>query len=398
MREHNIEKDEYTCEKCPGIIFTYRCINKHFASGSNKEQFQNDPKYKIFFEKFGKSKEKKVIKIDLKHETVSDKKGYLKFLDLCCSLELSIREMSILAQGLKRLYEQDGLKFLLKNDFNEAYISSDINQITEFIDDLHIHFISPQRTAKQFRIQMELGLQKMGLCHYIKVRWLSLGLSLQRVIEIWESLKKYMEEKPSKSRGKKFDYLKFSKLFKDPVFKLKILFLEGVIKRLNSCNISYQAQNMEIQNLPLEFTCCVRELLELFLIGSKIPKDLSTLTVLPWDSGESQGQCIKNDADFIKSLELELHKEFKALQDLGNSKKKEFLAFALNYLKELVRLLVKYLPLADKTIQTFDFVNFPRDKEDLKQKVIAFNSLFKVCDNEQALVKEINELYKKNTD
>ena len=98
------------------------------------------------------------------------------------------------------------------------------DEITDFITDLHFHFLSPQRTARLMKIQSELNMPKKGLCHYVKTRWLSLGLSLTRILEIWESLRKHMESKPSYSGMKKFDYNKFIKLFKDPCFKLKIIF------------------------------------------------------------------------------------------------------------------------------------------------------------------------------
>jgi len=44
-----------------------------------------------------------------------------------------------------------------------------------------------------------MEVNQKGLCHYVSTRWLSLGNSLNGILDILESLKKYMELKPKSS-------------------------------------------------------------------------------------------------------------------------------------------------------------------------------------------------------
>jgi len=58
------------------------------------------------------------------------------------------------------------------------------DDISDFIETLHHHFISPQRTAALYKKQRELGLKQLGLCRYVSTRWLSMGRSVKRMLEI----------------------------------------------------------------------------------------------------------------------------------------------------------------------------------------------------------------------
>ena len=271
------------------------------------------------------------------------------------------------------------------------------DQITDFITDLHFHFISPQRTAHLMKIQSEHNnLPKKGLCHYVKTRWLSLGLSLTRILEIWESLLKYMESKPSYSGMKKFDYNKFIKLFKDPCFKLKIIFLESVIKKINETNKNYQTHALEIQHLLPEMTSCVKELADIFLLPKKLPEDFNEISKLPWTIEGKIKEYFRSDEDLIERMELELNKELKEIKNFSIANAKDILSFCLQFLQKIVQELIFYFPLEDKIIKTFDLVNLPIDKGEFKKKLIDFNRIFKVSDDEQTIIKEVNELYKQN--
>jgi len=67
--------------------------------------------------------------------------------------------------------------------------------IMKFVTKIHLHFKSPQRKAILSNIQKENNEKQLALKPYIKTRWLSLGSSLERLIEIWGSLKTYMEQR-----------------------------------------------------------------------------------------------------------------------------------------------------------------------------------------------------------
>ena len=66
--------------------------------------------------------------------------------------------------------------------------------IRTFISDIHNYFTSPQRKEKLpiKTIQKENEYRILTPLRYVKTRWLSLGDSLVRLIEIWFSLQIYM--------------------------------------------------------------------------------------------------------------------------------------------------------------------------------------------------------------
>ena len=65
--------------------------------------------------------------------------------------------------------------------------------IKKFITEIHTYFGSPQRREKLKIIQKQNNLPVLFPKHDVKTRWLSLGDSLERIVQIWDSLKLYFE-------------------------------------------------------------------------------------------------------------------------------------------------------------------------------------------------------------
>jgi len=271
-------------------------------------------------------------------------------------------------------------------------------EIIKFIDDIHNHFSSAQRTAKLFMVQEEMGMPQKGLCHYVHTRWLSLGGSLNRMLEIWESLIKYMETKPKSSSLKQFKSEKHLKLLLTPSFKLKMIFLNAILNRINLSSVKFQAQNLEIQEVYSEMNSCVRELTEVILIFNLIPQNLNEISDLPWEHEDFQTEYMREDEDFIKQMGLELDRNLSDIILMHGNQKKEVLDFCRDYLKTIIKLLLNHLHHNAEAIRTFDFVTFPTNKEELKKKILEFNSVFQIVNDEQALIREINMLYSKKLD
>ena len=266
------------------------------------------------------------------------------------------------------------------------------DDISDFIDTLHHHFVSPQRTAALYKTQRELGLKKLGLCHYVSTRWLSMGNSVERMLEIWDSLIKYLETKPKSSGLKKFDHNKYKTLLEDKSFKLKIVFLSSVLKTINQTNIAYQSQNLEIQELYRLMKNCVEMMLDIILVQEKIPQDFNDLNLIPWKD-DSIKEYILDDNEFIKRMGRELHNDLLFIETITDqSKKTEVINFCKSFLLKLIHGLVIYLPLGNKEIKLFDFVKLEK-KEEVKQKTLEFNKVFQLNHDELLIVKEINNLF-----
>ena len=135
-------EEYYTCTLCPNSEFTFRCIRKHALSKRNKESAKGDSDFLDFRKKCERipnddDEEERIENLDdysrdidnikesqedelpiqqknrersnlenlfqeLK-ETKKDKEGFLSFIQICCALGLSIRQISLLSKELKRL-------------------------------------------------------------------------------------------------------------------------------------------------------------------------------------------------------------------------------------------------------------------------------------------------------
>jgi len=122
----------------------------------------------------------------------------------------------------------------------------------DFVEKIHHYFTSPQRKAKLAAIQKRNCQKKLMLCHYVETRWLSLGESLERLLEIWTSLIEYMKTVKDDSGSKNFNKADCLSHLESDSFYLQILFLTKIINRINRTNIIFQSSSLEIQYLKLE--------------------------------------------------------------------------------------------------------------------------------------------------
>ena len=270
------------------------------------------------------------------------------------------------------------------------------DEVLDFVEKIHAHFVSPQRKAFLSRIQKEEELPNLCLKRYVETRWLSLGISLKRLLQIWPSLIKYME-KPLALSIKKQDQTKFLTLLKDKHFKLKAMFLSGIIDRINITNIQFQNQSLEIDQLPFLMNKIIKEIAELFIKISMIPEQISLLTELNWRDNE---EFFRDDDDFLKTLARELDNEMfiEIIQMEDFEKKEELVNTFREFLQTLLKNLLFYLPIKDQLIQSLSFLALNENKDEIKSKIIYFNKTFNIIpqENEKLIVQELNHLLSKN--
>ena len=73
----------------------------------------------------------------------------------------------------------------------------------------------------------------------------------------------------------------------DKVFRLKLIFLNGVIEIVNSSNKAFQNQSMEIHNLYSEAVKCIKTIARLFINPNCLPEDISRLKDLAWNTDDA---------------------------------------------------------------------------------------------------------------
>jgi len=265
----------------------------------------------------------------------------------------------------------------------------------KFINKIHSYFRSPQRISFLSKIQQGEDLTQLSLCHYVDTRWLSLGLSLNRLIQIWPSLKLYVDKaKPPRLKKKDKEYLN-EKLI-DPIFYLKVLFLSQVLNKTNSVNVIFQTKTLEVHQLKIQIHSFIREIAELFLSEMIIPDDISKFKTVEWKEKSS----FLNETDFIENLKVELSPKLSEILESSEEDRKEFIKFCQNFLETLLDWLIEYLPIDDVIVNALTFVSLPVNTQQLRKNILCFNQYFQLhsLELEESLKLEINDLVKLNID
>jgi len=268
------------------------------------------------------------------------------------------------------------------------------DDIIKFIKKIHTHFIYPQRKAVLSQIQRKENFAELSLRKYVETRWLSLGTSLKRLLKIWPSLIEYMNQPKvlSKKQEKKLKKT-FQDSLNDDHFKLKLLFISGIIDKVNSVNISFQKQDLEIDRLPLLMNKLIKEIAELFLKENIIPKELSILKDLKWKTNNTWE---RDDDDLLYAISIELGEiKFQNIQELENTEIKANLVKTFrDFLKSLLEKLLEYFPIEDKLIQGLSFLSLDDAKDNIKKNIHQLNRVYGIVlpEDEKFISEEVNDL------
>lgn len=137
-------------------------------------------------------------------------------------------------------------------------------EIMSFVDNIHSYFSPPQRKALLEKIQQSHNFKVSLPVHYVKTRWLSLGECLTRLLQIWESLKLYVNVlKDLKEKEKAAKVKIFEKELNNDLFLLKIRLLSFIVNKLNNFSIALQSRDFDIGKLKHEMEICFRSLFQL---------------------------------------------------------------------------------------------------------------------------------------
>lgn len=193
-------------------------------------------------------------------------------------------------------------------------------------------------------------------------------------------------------------YENLSKCLEDDHFKLKILFISGVVKKLNEMNIKFQDHHLEINHLLAEMQNRIRDFARLTLknefIKEFFPKNPGEFLKSKWEDVQTYKEKYLPYQEFIFTLITDQDKNLLPLENLQDEQKKKFAEVFQPFLAKIISRLVFYFPVADELVNTLDFVTLDRESDELKKKILAFNKQFNIIPFDQinALSKEISFL------
>jgi len=242
-------------------------------------------------------------------------------------------------------------------------------RIMGFVSKIHSFFISPQRTASLTRIQLENMKPIKKLKKFVKTRWLSLGISLDRLLEIWESLGLYMKEslqaKNTKEVQKKLK--RFESQLRNDCFHLQLKFLAYIINKTNYFNEIFQNQSLPIEKLKETLTTSYKTILRLVVPLEKISNDnICKFLTFDWKDEKIQEEWFVNDVNFI-----EASSKLAGLTDLkklNSSDQKNICQVFKCFFGTILNKLPEYLPLQDPLVDTLDFVELSDEAADFEKK------------------------------
>ena len=257
------------------------------------------------------------------------------------------------------------------------------SDIMMFIISIHNHFISPQRCATLRRIQEENDLPIKKLKKYVKTRWLSLGISLDRLMEIWDSLKLYSFSKLDlRGKEEKEQIEFFRSILSNDLFKIQIQFLAYIVGRVNYFNEVFQNQKLTIEKLKETLQICYRTILRMAIPSEKVTnKNVPELLKLNWEEDKFRKRWFASELEFI-----EIASRINGLEkckDLKAPDKQKFSKVFQDFLGKVLNNLAFYLPLDDEVIEMLDFVELADEQAIIEAKIRSFNERFKIIQDDQ---------------
>lgn len=267
--------------------------------------------------------------------------------------------------------------------------------IKNFISDIHNYFCSPQRRERLKQLQRENNLKVLCPRKYVKTRWLSLGSSLERLLEIWTSLTLYMNTMTGKkglsisqSLGEKrnddnemtsVNYEHISNLLADKLFHYEITFLSLVIKIINIANQRFQTKSLEISSLKYYIQECYTSILSLIVKHDKLDfQNLRQYTTLNWMNEENHQIWFYENSRWMQHLIQSQPLLFDKLNLLTIEQQNDFCSLFKPFLAKILDLMIVYLPLTNDVIDTLDFVYSFSNYGELSEKILTFNSYFEI--------------------
>ena len=88
----------------------------------------------------------------------------------------------------------------------------------------------------------------------------------------------------------------------DPVFKLELAFLLGIIERINFTNRLFQSQTLQVQKVKLELICLYNKLAKLILLPEKVNTKFEELLKVNWSNKDIRGSWMMNSKDFLNYI------------------------------------------------------------------------------------------------
>jgi len=184
----------------------------------------------------------------------------------------------------------------------------------ETIYELNNHFSFPQRVAVLYSIQKRHNLPLLKPKKYGKTRWLSLNETIERLIEIWDSLKIYMNEQKQ--------CLNIQEMLNSEKFYLHICFIHNILKRLNKYNIILQNHSLPIGDLKATIEECYDSISYLVLKPDRMEVAKGKRLSVNWENLEAQKDWFKDTRKFISDLVTEIDpKRLKPLKCYWKNKK-----------------------------------------------------------------------------
>jgi len=214
--------------------------------------------------------------------------------------------------------------------------------IIAMIRDISSHFsYITQKSALLEEIQPTNNFQKLRVLSFVETRWLSMRETVNRILEIWPSLKVYFDKHGDKTQKTYFTL--------ENETYLRVLYV--LINEINSYNVYFQRENLYYNDILEKIEESFIVLFNTIAISEKRNLDFDSLFKLPFEELKNKDildsktdlfyhQLIKNNSLFEEEY-LAQYDIIKELLPKNDQKKEEdiinaagkFIIIALKYMK-----------------------------------------------------------------
>ena len=273
------------------------------------------------------------------------------------------------------------------------------DKIRNFITQIHHHFKFPQRKSLLAQTQAEMpeGTCKGLPLDYCDTRWLSLSESLDRLLNIWPSLTKYMEKMNSTPKHRTSETQNFEDLLQSEIFRLQILCLKEIVGKVAMTNEIFQSQDLRVDRVNQELKSCWKSLTKLILNEEKLTQEhLDSLSV-NFDDDEAIKSYTLTSPEFFGIVATHIHPSLSYFQASGLSlaTKDEFFTIFKEFLLNLLQKLKKYLMMSDAVLTSSDLVTCDKYivgvpfEERMSRKLIKINGQLEIL--EESEIPKVND-------
>lgn len=218
------------------------------------------------------------------------------------------------------------------------------------------------------------GVESRKILKHVSTRWLSLGKTLNRLLQQYPAIKSYFNSQ--NQTNQKIVYI--TRMLSNPMTEVYCLFLQSVIPLFDTFNTVMQTESPMIHTLHISIIELLKDILSRF-IKVAIIKSISDITTIEYDNASNQ----KEDKELFIGFTTRqlLLSDNLLLETRYDSNVKKFYTEVRQFYSQAVKSILKKLPIHDTVLQNMIVLDYTKRESISFDHLVSLTRRFKLCDN-----------------